>query len=186
MANNISDISVRSNVYASVLFDASNKIGGTEACILSRNEIAEVIDLVASQVGIKDALNNPDIDESKKSSLVETLLTCKSEPVLAVVRELARNGEIDGLKKVLSIYEEMLAEKLNVCVVDVTTVVELDERLRKLIIDKAKADFNLDAVLHETIDKRILGGITMSVNGKCIDASMLSQLNNARAVLKAS
>lgn len=186
MANNISGKYDRLCVYASVLFDASNKIGKTEACVLSRNEVAEVIDLVASQVGIKDALNNPDIDEGKKALLSKTLVTGKSEPVVAVVCELAKNGEIDSLKKVLDIYEEMLAEKLNVCVVDVTTVVELDDHLRQLIIDKAKADFNLDAVLHETIDKRLIGGIIMSVNGKCIDASMLSQLNNARAVLKAS
>jgi F-type H+-transporting ATPase subunit delta len=39
-------------------------------------------------------------------------------------------------------------------------------------------------VLNESIDKSILGGIVMSINGKHIDASVISQLNKARQVLK--
>lgn len=186
MANATKDISVRLNVYARVLFDSSNKLGGKDACVKSRNELLSVIDLMASQVGVKDALNNADIDETAKQKLVNTLVHDMSEPVKAIVSSMALNGEIENLRKVLNNYEELLGAELGICIVDVTTVVELDDKLRTLIQDKAKADFKLDAILHETIDKRILGGIIMSVNGKCIDASMLSQLNNARAVLKAS
>ena len=39
-------------------------------------------------------------------------------------------------------------------------------------------------MLNESIDKTILGGIIMSVNGMRIDASVISQLNKARHTLK--
>ena len=67
-----------------------------------------------------------------------------------------------------------------------TTSVELNDALREQIKDKAKRELGMDAILNEKIDASILGGIIMSVNGKCIDASMITQLNRARAVLKAS
>ena len=70
------------------------------------------------------------------------------------------------------------------CVVDVTTVVALDDNLRHIIIEKAEAELGKKAVLRERIDESILGGIIMSVNGKRIDASVISQLNKARHVLK--
>ena len=46
------------------------------------------------------------------------------------------------------------------------------------------ADLGKKAVLRERIDRSILGGIIMDVDGNYIDASMISQLNRARNVLK--
>lgn len=68
--------------------------------------------------------------------------------------------------------------------VDVTTAVPLDDGLRQLITEKAEADLGRRAVLRERIDASILGGIIMDVDGNYIDASMISQLNRARNVLK--
>ena len=67
-----------------------------------------------------------------------------------------------------------------------TTGVELDDHLREVIVRKAEADLGTKVVLREHIDKSLLGGILMSANGKRIDASVLSQLENARNVLKLS
>ena len=68
--------------------------------------------------------------------------------------------------------------------VDVTPAVPLDDGLRQLITEKAEADLGRRAVLRERIDASILGGIIMDVDGNYIDASMISQLNRARNVLK--
>lgn len=76
------------------------------------------------------------------------------------------------------------AELPNVTVVDVTTVVELDDHLRE-VITKAEADLGTNVVLREH-RQVLLGGILMSANGKRIDASVLSQLESARNVLKLS
>jgi F-type H+-transporting ATPase subunit delta len=60
----------------------------------------------------------------------------------------------------------------------------LDDSLRNLIQEKIEADLGCKSSLNESIDKTILGGIVMSINGKHIDASVISQLNKARQVLK--
>ena len=100
-----------------------------------------------------------------------------------------RHGRARGLRVAVArwaSYGEQLERKLNVTVVDVTTVVELDDHLREVITKKAEADLGTNVVLREHIDKSLLGGILMSANGKRIDASVLSQLESARNVLKLS
>ena len=99
---------------------------------------------------------------------------------------MAEREDFALLSRVWASYGEQLERKLNVTVVDVTTVVELDDRLREVITKKAEADLGTNVVLREHIDKSLLGGILMSANGKRIDASVLSQLESARNVLKLS
>ena len=91
-------------------------------------------------------------------------------------------GSQDSVVEVRNQLAQLL--KLVYSDMDVTTVVPLDDELRKLIKEKTEADLGCKAVLNESIDKTILGGIIMSVNGMRIDASVISQLNKARHTLK--
>ena len=101
-----------------------------------------------------------------------------------IIRLMRADLELTLLPRVYDAYRELLGDKLGICVVDVTTAVPLDDGLRQLITEKAEADLGRRAVLRERIDTSILGGIIMDVDGNYIDASMISQLNRARNVLK--
>ena len=69
-------------------------------------------------------------------------------------------------------------------VVDTTTVVALTDELREIIKKKLSADFKgKNIVLREHVDPSILGGIIMSAHGNRVDASIATQLENARRVL---
>ncbi|MGN0301612.1 MAG: F0F1 ATP synthase subunit delta, partial [Anaerotardibacter sp.] len=74
--------------------------------------------------------------------------------------------------------------KLNFNVIDVTTVVDLDDNLRSVITKKAETDLGRDCVLVEHIDTNIMGGVIMSTKDRYVDASVRSQLDRARIVLK--
>ena len=90
------------------------------------------------------------------------------------------------LSRVADAYEGLLAGKLNLCVLEVVTAVELDDHLREVIKKKADQELGKNVVLEERVDKSILGGIIMSANGQRIDASVLTQIENARETLKQS
>ena len=110
------------------------------------------------------------------------------EPRLVFPEVLQRVRGVKGIGvlRVWESYGEQVERKLNVTVVDVTTVVPLDDHLREVITKKSEADLGTKVVLRESIDKSLIGGILMSANGKRIDASMTSQLEAARNVLKHS
>ena len=67
---------------------------------------------------------------------------------------------------------------------DVTTAVPLDDHLRDVISKKLSADLGHGVRLNESVDASILGGFIISTHGKRMDASVKTQLNHARQVLK--
>ncbi len=172
------------DIYATTLFEAANNDGGQDSVVEVRNQIARLLTLIWSDMDLTQALSNPDYTPEQRLTLARGVFADVHPALREVVAIMAQNGDAELLTRVYHAYEEVVAQKLNLCVVDVKTVVPLDDNLRQLIKDKTEADLGCKAVLNESIDKSILGGIIMSVNGKRIDASVISQLNKARYLLK--
>ena len=172
--------------YASVLLDGAYEAGGQDAVLEVRDQAERILRIARSNMDLSDALEDSSYTPEQR---VSWCATC-SHPAIPSSSTFwpswpsARTFAL--LSRVWASYGEQLERKLNVTVVDVTTVVELDDRLREVITRKAEADLGTNVVLREHIDKSLLGGILMSANGKRIDASVLSQLESARNVLKLS
>ncbi len=150
--------------YAATLFGAAYKEGGEPAVLEVRAQMEEVLSLLRRDLEFGVGVCDPaDADVM----------------VVMVERE-----EVELLGGVFDAFEKEMVSQLNLCVVEVTTYVPLDDNLRQIIIEKAEADLGRRVVLREHIDQSILGGIIMSTGGKRIDASVSSQLNKARQVLK--
>lgn len=186
MSNKRSTPKARACVYANVLFEASKTKGGKEGVVQARNDLADVISVLSENVDARAVLASADAKLEDKLKLTSVLTQGIGDEVKTIVSSIVENGDVVNIKLVFKELENLISEELKVCVVDVTTSVDLNDALRDQIKDKAKRELGMDAVLNEKIDKSILGGIIMSVNGKCIDASMITQLNRARAVLKSS
>ena len=170
--------------YARAMFDAAYEIGGQDAVLEVRNHMEEVISLMHSDMDLSMALSDTTYTPEQRHALASAVFADCNQAFAAVMAVMAERGDAELLPRVCKAYGDELDSKLNLCVVDVTTVVALDDNLRHIIIEKAEADLGKKAVLRERIDPSILGGIIMSVNGKRIDASVISQLNKARHVLK--
>ena len=169
--------------YASVLLDGAYEAGGQDAVLEVRDQAERILRIARSNMDLSDALEDSSYTPEQRGQLVRNLFASSN---LVLVDVMAEREDFALLSRVWASYGEQLERKLNVTVVDVTTVVELDDRLREVITKKAEADLGTNVVLREHIDKSLLGGILMSANGKRIDASVLSQLESARNVLKLS
>lgn len=172
--------------YASALLDGAYEAGGQDAVLEVRDQAERVMRAARSNMDLSSALEDSSYTPEQRNGLARSVFA-QCHPVLVdVLAVMAEHGDFALLSRVWASYGEQLERKLNVTVVDVTTVVELDDHLREVIVRKAEADLGTKVVLREHIDKSLLGGILMSANGKRIDASVLSQLENARNVLKLS
>ncbi len=170
--------------YADVLFEAARNEGGLDRVLSVRDQMKKIIAIISADMNISAALKGADPTPEQRAELVRGTFGEADGILVDVMAVMAERRGIPLLPRVFHVYERLLADKLNTVVVDVTTVVPLDEGLRSTIKQKAEADLGKDVVLRETIDESILGGIIMSIDGKRIDASVLSQLNNARIVLE--
>ncbi len=170
-------------VYARTLFDAVRD-NGEGALAEVRNQMQTLLHLIYSDMDLTYALNNPDYTPEQRYALAHAVFADANPALCEVLAVMAENGDANMISRIYHAYEGLMTSELNLCVVDVTTVVPLDDKLRQQIKDKTEADLGCKAVLNESIDKSILGGIVMSVNGMRIDASVISQLNHARHLLK--
>lgn len=172
--------------YASFLLDGAYEAGGQDAVLEVRDQAERIMRIARSNMDLSDALEDSSYTPEQRGQLARNLFA-ECNPVLVdILAVMAERGDFALLSRVWASYGEQLERKLNVTVVDVTTVVDLDDHLREVITKKAEADLGTNVVLREHIDKSLLGGILMSANGKRIDASVLSQLESARNVLKLS
>ena len=171
-------------VYAAVLFDGAFEAGGQEAVLEVRDQMVRVAGAMRTNMELSVALSDPGYTPEQRGELARNVFAGCNPVLLDVLAVLAERGDAALLPRVLENYAEQLQSKLNLCVVDVTTAVPLDDALRRSITEKAEADLDTNVVLRESVDKSILGGIIMSTNGKRIDASVASQLDHARNVLK--
>ncbi|WP_139653574.1 ATP synthase F1 subunit delta [Raoultibacter phocaeensis] len=172
--------------YASVLLDAAAEAGGQDAVLEVRDQAEQIVGFMRSNMDLSNALEDTTYTPEQRIEIARGVFAPYEKVLADVLAVMAERGDIALLPRVLNSYEEQIESKLNIAVVDVTTVVPLDENLREVIRKKAEADLGTDVVLREHIDKSILGGVIMSANGKRIDASVLSQLESARNVLKLS
>ena len=167
--------------YAGMLLDAAYNAGGQERVLEVRDQLEQVLSIYRGNADLRDALANPALLPEQRHQLA--VFEGVDPLIRSVIAVMAERENLGQLSQVVSTYRDASEEKLGVCVVDVTTVVELDDELRKVIIEKLSQDLGKNVVLREHIDKSILGGIIMSTHGKRIDASVASQLERTRNVL---
>lgn len=171
-------------VYASALFDAVNAADGQDGVLEVRDQLVQVASAIRGNVDLSTALSDSAFAPEQRGELARNVFAQCNPALTEVLGVMAERNEIDLISRVAAAYEEQLGSKLNLCVVDVTTVVPLDDHLRDVITKKAETELGMKVVLEEHVDDSLLGGIIMSANGKRIDASMRFQLANARNVLK--
>ncbi len=172
--------------YAGFLLNAANDAGGQDAVIEVRDQMDKILRIMNSDMDLSMALADASYTPKQRHALAEAVFADCNPTLREVLAVMAERGNISMLHRVFESYGQQLGEKLNLCVVDVTTVVPLDDHLRQIITQKAEADLGKKVVLRECIDKSILGGIIMSANGKRIDGSVSTQLAVARNELKDS
>ncbi len=172
--------------YANTLLEAAFEAEGQDGVLEVRDQLDFVMATIRGNADLRDALADPGFTPEQRHELVINVLAGIHPLVVSVIAIMAERGNLDELGSVVSSFKDAAEAKLGVCVVDVTTVVELDDNLRQFINDKLSKDLGKPVVLREHIDKSILGGIIMSTHGKRIDASVFSRLEKTRNVLTES
>ena len=103
--------------------------------------------------------------------------------MIKFVTVMADRGEIALLPQVAAEYDRELQEEDNVVILDVATVIPLDDELREKIKAKFGAQFGKEIALREHVDSWLLGGMNVRANGKRIDCCTAPRLDKMRVAL---
>lgn len=167
-------------VYAQTLIDNA---GSDDEVFDLSGEIAEVVKAALASSQLRTSLADTSIAADDRVKICDAIFAGTGTSLMAVLEVMTERGDIDLLPRVAEAYDDMAERRLAATFVTVTTAVSLDDKLREKVSNKLASDFGTDIRLREIVDPSIIGGIIMSAHGKRIDASITSQLENARAVL---
>lgn len=171
--------------YANAAIEGANAAGGKEAIVEIRNQMLEILGFMASNIDLRLTCDDEGYTPEEREGIVKAVFGGSYNSVLvSLLSVMASRSDMGKLRRVYHQYEELIETKLNFNVVDVTTVVELDDNLRTVITKKAESDLGRECVLVEHIDPSIQGGIIMSTGSRYVDASVRTQFDRARIALK--
>lgn len=166
--------------YAEVLLDATRNAGNT---LEVAGQLKEAQQAVIAHPNLRDALNDENVPGEARQSIVAEVFKGFDPALVGVLGVMASRRDIGLLHRMVDEFEALAEEALNVVILDVTTVVELDDALREAIKGKYAAQFGKEVMLREHIDPAIVGGIVLGAHGKRIDASVQTQLERTRVAL---
>jgi F-type H+-transporting ATPase subunit delta len=169
-----------STIYAEVLLDAARDEG---AVFEVSGQLEQVLAIIKGNLELRSALTDRTLSGEARAGIVREVFAGLDPALLEALGVMTERGDIPLLGRVNEIYLDLAERELDSVFIDVTTVVELDEGLRDRIRKKYSAQFGKGVLLRERIDPSLVGGIVLSAHGRRIDASVVSQLENARLVL---
>lgn len=167
--------------YANVLLEAARNKGNIFEV---NSQLEQALHTIRGNMNLRDALADTTTPAEVRANIVKEIFKDFDPALIKALALMAEREFIDHLSRVCEAYTLAAEEATDSIVIDVTTAVELNDELRTKLKDRLSAQYDgKDIVLQEHVDKSILGGIIMSAHGKLIDASVISQLENARLVL---
>ena len=163
--------------YANAALEGAHNMGGRDAVVEVRNQLIQILEFMSTNIKLRLSLDDEVYTPEQRKEIARNVFEGYNPILVELLGVMASRG-------VYADYENLIVSKLDFNVVDVTTVVDLDDNLRTVIKNKIKNDLGRDCVLVEHKDPSILGGIVMSTMGNYIDASLRPQFDQARIVMK--
>lgn len=101
------------------------------------------------------------------------------------LKVILERGDEQLLPEISRRYSALFHDEVDVVAVDVTTAIPLDDTLREEVEQFLAMEYDKPVYVVEHVDPSIIGGIIFNARGERRDASVRTQLENARRVLKA-
>jgi len=129
-------------------------------------------------------LESPVVVPSKKQEVFNSLFKGKVNDLsLRFFKLLSENKREAYLKSIARNYNEFYREFYGIKSVQLTTTFKIDANLRKEISDIIATQFKSKVEMNEKVDKDIVGGFVLTVEGMQYDASVTTKLKDIKSEL---
>jgi len=126
-------------------------------------------------------VDNPAIALAEREAIVDRLLTKRAPvPVGNLVHLLVKRGRIDILPAVAAQYSRLLNAHRGVVAATVTSAIELDPAETKAVHARIEQMLGSTVELTTAVDESLIGGLTIRVGDRHIDASVRGRLERLR------
>ena len=127
---------------------------------------------------LKQAMTNPTLTKEDKIKLLNSVFNNKASKLTqGFINLVVENGREDYFHRIALSFQELYRKDKNIVVTHLTTAIELDEPLKKKIIQSVEEQENSKVELRTDVNPDIIGGYILDIDGKRLDASIIRQLS---------
>lgn len=164
--------------YALALYEVAEEKGKVEEYL---NELTEIVDLINNSESLLQIIKHPHLSTAKKKQMFSDIFKGKIyDDIFSFLLVLLEKNRILELNAQLKEMKKIHLEKNNTLSVFVKTVISLDNEQRESLIKNLEKKYNKKILLHEEIDKNIIGGVFLRVGNDVIDGSIRSKFEEIR------
>lgn len=170
--------------YAASLLELATEQKQAEAI---GQDLEQLRAIVADNRTFRLYLSDPAISHTERSETLKKVFAGKISPLLNnFLGVLNEKGRLGSLTQVAEEYADLLAEQMGKVDVEVTVPSELSAQQLDDVRKQVSAALKKEAVVHQTVDSSIIGGLMLRVQDKLIDASVKTQLKAMKEQLLSS
>lgn len=164
--------------YALALYEVAEEKSKAEEYL---NELREITKVIDENVNLLDILKHPELSTNRKKELFQNVFKGKIEnDILSFLLILIEKDRILDMNGILQEMENIHLGKNKTLVAYVKTVIPLNEKERKDLINNLEKKYNKKVILNEEIDKDIIGGVFVKIGDDIIDGTIRSRYESMR------
>jgi F-type H+-transporting ATPase subunit delta len=150
-------------------------------------ELADLRQLLRDNPSFSQFLSDPGVKDSERNGAIERILKGRVSPLVwSLVGVLNQKDRLEILPAIADAYDKLLDERRGIVEVDVTVAQQLSDGDLQMVRDRVSAALGKNAVVRQSVDESIIGGIKLRIGDKEIDASVKQQLSSLKQRLLGS
>jgi len=170
--------------YATAVMDLAAESGQMESVVA---EVRDLASLVAADEQTSQFFRNPTISVGRRWAVLSETFGGKASPlVMGLLRVLNSRRRLGIIEAVADACESLLDQRQGRMRVDITVAQPLDSALAAEAAARISAFTGKAAVVRQTVDESIIGGIVLRIEDKLIDGSVRGQLEQMRRRMAAA
>jgi F-type H+-transporting ATPase subunit delta len=129
-------------------------------------------------------LHNPIVPQSKKLKMIRTVFSDKvTELTLAFLEMIVQNKREMYIQDITRRFLDDYKHHKGITTVILTTVVPVDQELKKQIVQLIEENYKTTVELEERQNEHLIGGFIIRIDDNMMDASVAKELRNLRKEL---
>ena len=174
-------ITKTSKKYAEALFDTAQRHDMQEKVYETLRVLSDAIN---SNEDLFKFLDSPIVKIEDKKDVIDKLFENDEEVIIKnFLYLLSDNSRIELFDEIVEDYKNRLNDSKEIVSVKAVTAVDMKDYLREKLKNKLENQLQRKVIIDFEVNSEIIGGLVLEVDGKTIDTSIQTKLNNIKKQL---
>lgn len=144
-------------------------------------ELVEIRQLISNNPDFETLLRIPSVQKEQRSVFIDRVLGAHVHPLIRnFLGVLGNRNSVYLLGEIADAYEALDNERIGKLDVEVSVAEALDPKALAEVQQSISTALGKKAIVKQKVDPSVIGGLTLKIGDRLIDASVRSQLNIMR------